>query len=402
MKITVISLFLSEETTRWIFDFLHSLEVDGYTITVIRGTKKYTGMEEANLSGLTFRQVRLFPRKFDSNILRMLEELYFTVAASLKLLLLPQQDVVIGLTTPMFVHLAALPHRFFRNLSMKFVLWVMDCHPELEIRLGLIPEGGMIARGLRLANRLFVQKIDAVVALDHAMHSVLTKRYRETPVMNRIVVIPNWNSPISAGVTLATFWDNKRYARRPRFLYSGNAGRVHEFDTLLKAARRVQEDGCDVVFVFSGYGQARAHIKEQIETLELSNCFLEETVHRDCLESAISQADVTVITLRDGMGGLSSPSKLYTSLMLGKPVLYIGPGEGNVQEAVDSHECGIAVRNGDVDQCVADIVKLAVDPGFREELSKNAENAYAKEYNPAKSYSAFRIVLGELMKLGDG
>ena len=99
---------------------------------------------------------------------RVIDYAWFYLAAVVRLLSLPRQDVIVTLTTPPFVAWAAVLHTWLHPAT-RLILWNMDCYPEALIRAGLISENGWAARLLRWQNRRLFRQLDQVVCLDPAM-----------------------------------------------------------------------------------------------------------------------------------------------------------------------------------------------------------------------------------------
>ena len=59
------------------------------------------------------------------------------------------------------------------------------------------------------------------------------------------------------------------------------------------------------------------------------------------------------------MLGCMSPSKLHASLAMGLPILYLGPLESNIDNAVNAYQCGISLRQGDTEGLVDALEMLA-------------------------------------------
>jgi glycosyltransferase involved in cell wall biosynthesis len=92
-------------------------------------------------------------------------------------------------------------------------------------------------------------------------------------------------------------------------------------------------------------------------------------------------ADAALITLRDEMLGVMSPSKLHAALAMGVPVVYVGPAGGNVHEAIERFGCGASLRHGDVDGLVHFLERLRAQPSLRADLSAKARLAFETAYS---------------------
>ena len=90
-----------------------------------------------------------------------------------ELLRLPRQDVVVVMTTPPFVVVAAVLHQLLHRRT-RVVLWSMDCYPDAAERFGELQPGGLASRVLRAINRWAFRRVEVVVGLDAAMVDLLS------------------------------------------------------------------------------------------------------------------------------------------------------------------------------------------------------------------------------------
>ena len=310
---------------------------------------------------------------------RVLGYLTFTIGALLRLLLLPAQDVVVAMTTPPFVSVAAVAHKLLHPRT-RIVLWSMDCYPDAAERFGELRRGGATSRVLRALNRWTFRHLDLVVGLDSAMVDLLEAQYAPDVDPPRFTVVPNWERrSLFASIDEVPVWsgyDELDVGDRAVALYLGNTGVGHSFDTLLDAAALLQDE---VLFLFVGGGARWTELGATVERRGLRNVVLRGYVPKDETPNVMAGADLAVITLDDRSLGVMSPSKLHANLAAGLPVLYVGPAGSNVDEAITRHEVGCSVRVGDVDGVVTAVRALRDDPYAAERARAAFETAYSDD-----------------------
>src|SRR5205085_5980399 len=259
---------------------------------------------------------------------RCLDYLAYYLGAAWRLLRLPAQDVIVSLTTPPYIAWAAVLHAMLHRRT-RLVLWNMDCYPELAERSGALPEGGWVARVMRRLNRALFRRLDAVVCLDEAMRHLLSQ-YLTPGREPRTLVIANWEPLASfpAEAPPAGGWDDPELADRFVVLYRGNAGWGHQFDTVIDAADALRAE--PVVFCFVGGGSRGGYLREKKAQRQLSNVVLREYLPAEMTPRVLAAGGCGLVTLRDRILGVMSPSKLHSYLAAGLPVVYIGPEGSNV------------------------------------------------------------------------
>ena len=329
--------------------------------------------------------------------IRALQYLAFYCGAGVRLATLPRQDVIICLTTPPFVVVLGILHRWLRGRT-KLVLWSMDCYPEILEVAGLIKPGGLLAGLGRRLNRWSFGRLEHVVCLDDAMKRHLQSSYAPRQGSLAFTVIPNWErrAQFCGPVQPAPWKGLQRLEVRDRFIviYQGNAGYGHEFDTVIEAAQTLRNE--PVCFLFVGGGAQHGRIRDASAGRGLENIRFHSYVPQEELGSVLASADLSLVTLSDAALGLMSPSKFHSYLGMGVPVIYIGPSGGNVDRAIGRFQCGLSIRHGQVTQLVAFIRKAMSDRCWLLELKRKARTAFEEAYCDERTLPQFDQVIESL------
>lgn len=328
---------------------------------------------------------------------RLIDYGSFYVLAVWRLARLPRQDVIVSLTTPPFIAWAAALHKMIHRRT-KLVLWNMDCYPEAAERSGKMRPNGMASRFMRFMNRALFRRLDCLICLDTAMKELLCSQYAPADRPFRATVIPNWED--------AAFFppDAQRQPWPKRqalgldgkfvVLYLGNMGYGHSFETVIEAARALRDD--PVMFVFVGGGTRKQWLKDAVAQHGLCNVVLHDYVAKDETPLILATADASLITLRDEVLGVMSPSKLHACLATGLPIVYIGPTKSNVDDAIAQFGCGVSLRHGQVDELVRFIRDLSRDRHRQQEYRRRARHAFDQAYCNTRTLPQFDAILDEL------
>jgi len=357
----------------------------GDRVTVLAGTGRYIKAPAAEpaVGRGNPKLFRLWTPSLgkDSLLRRLLDYAAFYVQAAVLVMTLPRQDVLILMTTPPYIALVGLFHKAL-HARTRLLLWNMDSYPETAERAGLISPGSLPSRILRVLNRILYRHLEAVVCLDSAMRDLLASAYviHDRP---KVYVLPNWEpEALFPHDSSAPEWElgqSLRLYGRFVVLYLGNAGEGHSFETVLDAASRLQDT--PVVFLFVGGGTAWESLREEVAARGLTNVILRAYIDKAETPAALACADVALITLRDSMLGVMSPSKLHASLAMGVPILYLGPAGGNVDEAIRTYGCGISLRHGDTQGMVQFIERVRREATYRSSLRSKARHAFEDGYS---------------------
>lgn len=292
-------------------------------------------------------------------------------------------DAVVSMTDPP-LQLAAVALASGR--AAKRIHWAQDIYPELAEELGVIGRGGLFARVLRSVSTWALRKQDEVVVVGRCMRERLIARGVDA---RSIEIIPNW-SPIAEPPEQSAASMRRRMGWGDGFvaLYSGNLGLAHDFTTLAEAAKMLP--GSRVRMVFAGEGPRLQEVKAA--TAGSDNVSFIPPQPKEDLAAFLAAADLHLVTVRENLGGLVVPSKIYGILAAGRPVVCVGPAGSEVARILEESGAGISVNNGDAAALAAFLKDLAANPAGAAAMGGKARVA-AKEFTFAKALEKWREIL---------
>lgn len=239
--------------------------------------------------------------------------------------------VLSGSSPPCLLLVAALAARWHRARS---VHWAMDLFPDLAVTLGEISPGPMPRFLSDLMDRSY--RRSTVVSVDADMAELLARKgVASTPIRP-------WVTGVECFERMAPVGRRKPF----RWLYSGNLGRAHEWQTLVEAQALLEQRGCPAVLVFQGRGAARSAMEARVAELGLRQVELLDYAPSERFFSSLLEAGALVATQRPETFGQLWPSKLAVLAAIPRPFLWIGPREGSVARATESIGRGRAFAPG--------------------------------------------------------
>jgi hypothetical protein len=230
----------------------------------------------------------------------------------------PKADVVVSGTSPPCLGVVA--DRVARKHGAAHIHWAMDMYPELAVELGEIGRSSLVAKFTGWAMRGVYRRAKTVVALDEDMAS----RFRG------LGVEPVCIRPWVTGQACVTA-DVMREPEAPwTWIYSGNLGRAHEWETLLAAQSLLEQRGVDARLLFQGGGPSWKNARAKAATLGLRRCEWQDYVATEELSASLLRCEVLVATQLPAVRGLLWPSKLALMFTLPRPILFVGPPDGAI------------------------------------------------------------------------
>ncbi len=237
-------------------------------------------------------------------------------------------DLILALSSPPGLMVVAAWLAWRRRVPLAH--WAMDLYPELALTLGEIRPGAA-SRALRAAMAWAYRRTALAVALDDDMREHFRTEYNLDAR-----VLPPWPARTfeqRAATASAAIPDP---AAQWTWLYSGNLGRAHEWQTLLDAQHLLEARGVPVRLVFQGDGAARAAAQAYARQIGLARCEWKGYVTEDALIDSFLRARVLIVTQRPETRGLLWPSKLSAMEQLPRPVLFIGPADGAIARSLQA------------------------------------------------------------------
>ena len=402
MRLVILNQFFYPDhsaTSQLMTDLAESLVGRGFEVTALAGRGRYNGG-----GGLPVREdykgvkiERAWATGFGKGSVagRLADYFTFYLGAALKLLTLRRHDVVLVLTTPPLISLPALA--VCRLRRMKLAALVQDVYPDVAVRLGALSERGPATRLLDALNRLVLRNADRIIVLGECMRERVAEK---AGAAARIDVIHNWAdgekiAPLAPGER-NPFRKEHRLGERFVVLFSGNFGRVNEFATVLDAMRRLRARE-DILFLFVGDGTRAGEIEEFVRRESLTNVRVLPYQPRDVLRYSLAAGDAHLVTLAEGLAGLSVPSKAYGVLAAGRPILFVGDPKSDVARLVAEHGCGEVVPAGGGARLAEIISAWAMDRAKPAALGERARALFASRFDRPHAVSAYAESLAKCL-----
>lgn len=286
---------------------------------------------------------------------------FTALAGACSLLVGCRPDVVLAMSPPLTLGLAAWTTSRLRRAPLVFN--VQDVFPDVAVAVGAIKNRGVV-RLLEGLERFVYRRAAIVTVLSEDLRSNVEVKLADklglAAAAAKVRVVPNFvdterirpqtrDNPYRAEFGLGS---------RSVVMYAGNLGFSQPLELMVEAARELS-DRDDVVFVINGEGSRRPELESLAAGLD--NVVFVDFQPADRLAEVLAAADVHVIALRRGLGAASVPSKLYSILAAGRPVLAALDSDTEVAQVVTSQRAGLAVAPSDQASFTAAVLTLLDD-----------------------------------------
>ena len=299
-------------------------------------------------------------------------------------------DVVVPMTDPPL--LGAALTGTARARGARVVHWIQDIYPEIvTAHLGVL--AGLFLWPLRRKRDAAWRAADCCVTLGEEMAGTVARR--GVPG-GRIAVVPNWapRELMAEPGAVAVAAHRAAWGYTDKFIvaYSGNLGRVHEFNAVIGAADRLKNRP-EFVFLFIGAGARIEEVRSAARARGLENIRFLPPAPREQLAAALAAADAHLVTLRPEFAGLVYPSKLAGVLAAGRPVLFVGPLGGEIARLLERERCGLAVAPAEGNRLAEIVAQWQASPAARAQQGRQARAAYEKHFTLAAALRRWEEIL---------
>ncbi|MFN2388398.1 MAG: glycosyltransferase family 4 protein [Actinomycetota bacterium] len=301
----------------------------------------------------------------------------------------PTVDGVLAVSPPLTLGLAGAA--VARARGAPFVFNVQDVYPDVAIELGMLTGRAPTAAARWLELRCYALA-DAVTVLSGDLKENLDAKIG-APGKTR--VIPNF---VDVDRIRPAPKDNA-YRRahaltgKTVVMYAGNVGLSQALDPVLDAAAALAHDPA-IVFVVNGHGAQRAALERKARGL--GNVRFVDLQPAEDLPQVLAAADIHLVPLRRGLARASVPSKTYSILAAGRPVIASVDAGSEVARLVERAGAGIAVPPEDPEALTKTIARLAADPHELETLGAAGRRFVETWASPAAVALAYETLFEEL------
>ena len=322
---------------------------------------------------------------------RMLTQASFSVTLLLGMFSIPRPDVVWYASPPLPGSISAWLLARARGAAL--VMNISDLEPERSIALGLIRNRYLI-RFLRSIERFCYAHADRICVLSQGTKEWLVAKGASSPSVS---VTPNWADgqlirPMSSKESLRDelgIGENEFVV-----LYSGNMGyTMSDLEGVVEAARRLAGER-DIHFVLAGDGVRRKSVEALAASL--TQVLFLPIQSRDRYPRLLATADLCLVVLNREGTFASVPSKTYSIMAAGKPVLAICEGSNDVARVIREADCGVQVLPGDIDRLIDTIQRYRNNPSLVEQQGARARTYFEQHYSQSTGMAAYERVFAEI------
>lgn len=257
-----------------------------------------------------------------------------------------------------------------RAFGLPLVYEVRGLWHETAVAMGRLEAGSPAYEKMSATFVEALKRADAIVTLSETVKAEIE---RAGIPADSVYLVPN-------GVDADRFAPRERPADLARQLgiaqdevvlgYVGSLRPFEGLDLVLKAVRKLRDDGLPVKAVFAGRGESLDELKALASSLDLDGIahFTGEVSHEQASDYVALLDVVTMPRTRSRVTELVTPIKPFEALACGKAVVVSDVAA--LREIVTDGETGLVCRAGDVADLAKACARLVRDPALRRQLGQ--------------------------------
>ncbi|MDD4689513.1 MAG: glycosyltransferase family 4 protein [Eubacteriales bacterium] len=302
-------------------------------------------------------------------------------------------DLIYGISNPpLNAHLGLWLKKYF---SAPFVYMNWDLYPQ-------IIEGTydnilirLICKCWHLYNITCYPKIDQMLTIGSVMADSINAPLKKK--INIKIVPIACNTDVMRPRSKAGNIFIQRNALQGKFIvmYSGKLGYGHNIQCFLNAARLL-ENCEDILFLFIGKGSRCAEVEQAIVN-GAKNVRLMPYQPEEIVPYSMASGDVGIVSQEKKIAHLFLPSKTYTMMACGMPIVGLCSSMDDLKLLLDDSNAGFAITENDSYQVADNIRRLYNDCKLYSEMSQNARAFVVDHFSESAVVAQYREVFQSVL-----
>lgn len=378
----------------------HGWKTDVFTPTPTRGVtdeqrKEYARKRvEIKYDGrLTIYRMHLY-REGKGFVGRAIRYLLFSIECFWKAATVPADFIFTGSGPPTQGVVVGLA----KKVSGKKVIYnLQDIFPDSLVTSGICRENSFLMKiGHAMENFTYRNADHIITITDDMKANIMKKGVPE----DKISVVRNWID--TDKVKHISREDNLLFdeLKLPRdgfyVVYAGNLGKVQGVDVILKTAS-LMKNNRDIKFVIFGNGSEEENLKKIVNDKHLDNVLMLPLQPIERASEVYSMADVSIISCTPGTGGSGMPSKTWTIMAAGVPIIASFDMPSEMERTIEEAECGFCTRAGDENELTEKIIRVFGDSRLKKCLGQNARRYAEKNVSKAEAVEKYIKLIERLV-----
>lgn len=391
-KVLIHSLIFSPDgvSTAYLYnDIALKFKEQGYNVKVLTTTPHYNVVPEQlqeqplkwKIWGIckksNFRGIEVLhipQKKFKSTALRLVGFIYWHVISFILGLCQRNVDLIISPSPPLTI--GVINVWLAKIKGCKVVYNVQEIYPDI-----LKNKNKTLISALKKIERYVYNSSSAVTTIDKIFYNAIVDRFKDK---DKLHIIPNFvdtnlYNPNSGNIEDL---DNKLFPKTNsiKLLYAGNIGYAQDWEPLVKLAQKTQN--LQIEYFIIGEGVMKSWLEGQVQKLNLNRVHVIPYQPRSLMPSILAYSDLQFIFMNPKMDRDGFPSKVYTIMACGKPLLVYSGKNTPIVNFLRDIGCAKIVSNDNLEDRIEEMYQWlsSISKDNLVKMGNNGESVISKYY----------------------
>lgn len=313
-------------------------------------------------------------KKFKSTLLRLIGFVYWHIVSFFVGLCIKKVDVIVSPSPPLTI--GRLNNWLGRIKGCKVVYNVQEIYPDILNK----PETSLVHRYLRGMEKRVYNQSTAVTTIDQVFYDTIISRFKDK---NKLHIIPNFvdTELYHSGVSVKDL-DKNLFPENEniKLLYAGNIGFAQDWKPLIRLAEKTKD--MPIEYFLIGMGVKKKWVLEQKIALGLDKLHILDYQPRQLMPAILAYSDLQYIFMTPEQEGMGFPSKVYTIMACGRPLLVCSGENTPITNFLKPIGCAKIVTNHDLEQKTDEMAQWlrTMDREKLREIGAKGENIIKTKY----------------------
>lgn len=409
-KILIHSLIFSPDgvSTAYLYnDIALGFKRAGYDVVVLSTTPHFNVVQEQlkkqpmkwGIWGLykksIFEGIPVFhvpQKKFSSTLLRLIGFVYWHIISFFIGLFIKNVDVIISPSPPLTI--GRLNNWLGKLKGCKVIYNVQEIYPDILNK----PETSIVNRFLRRMEKRVYNNSTAVTTIDQVFYNTIVDRFEDK---SKLHIIPNfvdtelYHSGVSTDILDKNlFPDNDNI----KLLYAGNIGFAQDWEPLVRLVEKTKN--MPIEYFLIGMGVRKDWVVEQKRLRSLEKLHILDYQPRQLMPAILAYSDLQYIFMTPEQEGMGFPSKVYTIMACGRPLLVCSGENTPIVNFLKPVGCAKIVTTHDLEQKTDEMAKWlsTVTREKLREIGANGEKIIKTKYTKEIVTKQYVDLVNSLLK----
>ncbi len=324
------------------------------------------------------RVIRVPIPSLDRNLFlnRFIQMIFYQVFATIEGLK-THPNVFITTTPAFYTLLPSLIHGFKK--SQMTIYSISDVYPDVGIRMEIFRFRFIIAIVTQL-EKLFIRKSNKIRVVSKSFFNRIVELGAEE---NKISLIYDWVEldALKPCDKNNSFSNEFQLTNSFNIFYTGNIGHIQGLTTVIESANLLKNYPA-LKFVFVGDGNAKHDLQSLSDSYGLKNILFLPYQPREIMAQILGAANIGLVCLKKGIGFGALPSKTYSILSSGTPLIACVDEGSDTWDLVTRSGGGVAVPPENPESLTKAILDIYNDKEKYIAMCRDGRNYVINNHSP--------------------